>query len=91
MGRSSRKDEIPQVALTCFSEHGVNATTVKVICDRSRADTSSLYRHSGDKKHIHDELYPAGIGQYAALLEAGSVRARSAGETVRLLVTSYIS
>ncbi|HCG0375470.1 TPA: TetR/AcrR family transcriptional regulator, partial [Pseudomonas aeruginosa] len=90
MGRSSRKDEILQAALACFSEHGVDATTIEMIRDRSGASIGSLYHHFGNKERIHGELYLAGIGQYAALLEAGFARARSAEETVRLLVTSYI-
>ncbi|WP_162980450.1 TetR/AcrR family transcriptional regulator, partial [Pseudomonas aeruginosa] len=88
MGRSSRKDEILQAALACFSEHGVDATTIEMIRDRSGASIGSLYHHFGNKERIHGELYLAGIGQYAALLEAGFARARSAEEMVRLLVTS---
>lgn len=71
MGRSSRKDEILQAALACFSEHGVDATTIEMIRDRSGASIGSLYHHFGNKERIHGELYLAGIGQYAALLEAG--------------------
>lgn len=74
MGRSSRKDEILQAALACFSEHGVDATTIEMIRDRSGASIGSLYHHFGNKERIHGELYLAGIGQYAALLEAGFAR-----------------
>ncbi|VFT27135.1 transcriptional regulator [Pseudomonas aeruginosa] len=70
MGRSSRKDEILQAALACFSEHGVDATTIEMIRDRSGASIGSLYHHFGNKERIHGELYLAGIGQYAALLES---------------------
>ncbi|MBN0379368.1 TetR/AcrR family transcriptional regulator, partial [Pseudomonas aeruginosa] len=69
---------------------GVDATTIEMIRDRSGASIGSLYHHFGNKERIHGELYLAGIGQYAALLEAGFARARSAEEMVRLLVTSYI-
>ena len=62
MGRSSRKDEILQAALACFSEHGVDATTIEMIRDRSGASIGSLYHHFGNKERIHGELYLAGIG-----------------------------
>lgn len=90
MGRSSRKDEILQAALACFSEHGVDATTIEMIRDRSGASIGSLYHHFGNKERIHGELYLAGIGQYAALLEAGFRQGAQRRGTVRLLVTSYI-
>jgi len=37
MARSSRKQEILQAALACFTEFGVEATTIEMIRDRSGA------------------------------------------------------
>ena len=37
MARSSRKQEILQAALACFTECGVEATTIEMIRDRSGA------------------------------------------------------
>ena len=40
MARPSRKDEILQAALACFTEHGVDVTTIEMIRDRSGASNS---------------------------------------------------
>jgi AcrR family transcriptional regulator len=90
MARPSRKDDILQAALACFSESGVDATTIEMIRDRSGASNGSLYHHYGNKERIIGALYLAGVGQYAALLDAGLHEAKSAEAVVKLFVTSYI-
>jgi AcrR family transcriptional regulator len=90
MARPSRKDDILQAALACFSESGVDATTIEMIRDRSGASIGSLYHHYGNKERIIGALYLAGVGQYAALLDAGLHEAKSAEAVVKLFVTSYI-
>ncbi|MBB4864554.1 AcrR family transcriptional regulator [Pseudomonas nitritireducens] len=90
MARPSRKDDILQAALACFSESGVDATTIEMIRDRSGASIGSLYHHYGNKERIIGALYLAGVGQYAALLDAGLQEAKSAEAVVKLFVTSYI-
>ncbi|WP_207885667.1 TetR/AcrR family transcriptional regulator [Pseudomonas sp. 30_B] len=90
MARPSRKDDILQAALACFSESGVDATTIEMIRDRSGASIGSLYHHYGNKERIIGALYLAGVGQYAALLDAGLEEAKSAEDIVKLFVTSYI-
>lgn len=90
MARPSRKDEILQAALACFTEHGVDVTTIEMIRDRSGASIGSLYHHFGNKDRIIAALYLAGTAQYAELLQRGFASAASAEACVKLLVTSYI-
>lgn len=90
MARPSRKDDILQAALACFSEFGVDATTIEMIRDRSGASIGSLYHHYGNKERIIGALYLTGVGQYAALLDAGLQEAKSAEAVVKLFVTSYV-
>lgn len=90
MARASRKDEILQAALACFTEVGVDATTIEMIRDRSGASIGSIYHHFGNKERIIAALYLAGTAQYAALLERGFAEVSSAEACVKLLVTSYI-
>nr|WP_288256932.1 TetR/AcrR family transcriptional regulator [uncultured Pseudomonas sp.] len=90
MARPSRKDEILQAALACFTEHGVDVTTIEMIRDRSGASIGSLYHHFGNKERIIAALYLAGTEQYAELLQRGFASAASAEACVKLLVTSYI-
>jgi AcrR family transcriptional regulator len=90
MARRSRKDEILQAALACFTEVGVDGTTIEMIRDRSEASIGSLYHHFGNKERIIAALYLAGTAEYAAMLEEGFTTADSAEACVKLLVTSYI-
>lgn len=90
MARPSRKDEILQAALACFTEHGVDVTTIEMIRDRSGSSIGSLYHHFGNKERIIAALYLAGTAQYADLLQRGFASAASAEACVKLLVTSYI-
>ncbi|MCP9340736.1 TetR/AcrR family transcriptional regulator [Stutzerimonas xanthomarina] len=90
MARSSRKQEILQAALACFTEFGVEATTIEMIRDRSGASIGSLYHHFGNRERIIAALYLEGIGEYAARLEAGLIETLDAEACVRLFVTSYI-
>nr|WP_059392438.1 TetR/AcrR family transcriptional regulator [Pseudomonas toyotomiensis] len=90
MARPSRKDEILQAALACFTEHGVDVTTIEMIRDRSGASIGSLYHHFGNKERIIAALYLAGTAQYADLLQRGFASAACAEACVKLLVTSYI-
>ncbi|WP_271408168.1 TetR/AcrR family transcriptional regulator [Pseudomonas sp. Q1-7] len=90
MGRPSRKDEILQAALACFTDHGVDATTIEMIRERSGASIGSLYHHFGNKERIIAALYLEGISGYARLVEAGFAQADSAEACIRLLVACYI-
>lgn len=90
MARRSRKDEILQAALACFTDFGVDATTIEMIRDRSGASIGSLYHHFGNKERIIGALYLAGTAEYAALLAEGFAHADSAEACVKLLVTSYV-
>ncbi|MGE4408301.1 TetR/AcrR family transcriptional regulator [Pseudomonas sp.] len=90
MARSARKQQILQAALACFSESGVDATTIEMIRDRSGASIGSLYHHFGNRERIIAALYLEGIGEYAALLEAGLVDSLGAEACVKLFVTGYV-
>ena len=90
MARSSRKQEILQAALACFTEQGVDATTIEMIRERSGASIGSLYHHFGNRERIIAALYLEGIGEYAALLEAGLVDTLQAEACVKLFVTCYV-
>ena len=59
MARSSRKQEILQAALACFTEFGVEATTIEMIRDRSGASIGSVYHHFGNRERIIAALYLA--------------------------------
>ena len=57
---ATRRKEILQAALSCFSEQGFDATTVEQIRHRSGASTGSIYHHFKNKAHIAAALYLEG-------------------------------
>ena len=60
----TRRAEILEAALWCFSEFGLEATTIEMIRSRSGASVGSLYHHFGDKTGIAAALALDGIEDY---------------------------
>ncbi len=90
MPRASRKDSILEAALACFSEHGVEATTIEMIRERSGASIGSLYHHFGNKERILAALYVAGTEAYHGFLQDAWQHVDGAQSAVETLVGSYI-
>lgn len=90
MPRKSRKESILVAALECFTEYGVESTTIEMIRDRADASIGSLYHHFGNKERIIGALYLAGLADYVTVLESRMDEATDAQACIRLLVTSYI-
>ena len=68
---ASRRREIIQAALACFTERGFTETTMADIRRRSRASTGSIYHHFKSKEHLAAEIYLEGIRDYqVGLLKA---------------------
>jgi AcrR family transcriptional regulator len=57
----ARKASILDAALACFSERGMEATTVQHIRDRADCSIGSIYHHFGSKEGIAEELFLEGI------------------------------
>lgn len=60
----SRRKDIIAAALTCFVEHGVEATTIEMICKSAGASVGSLYHHFGNKEGLATEVYVAGLRNF---------------------------
>lgn len=92
-GRSAatraRKDSVLEAALACFSEHGLENTTIQQIQARANCSIGSLYHHFGSKEGIAEELFLDGV----ALLNRSMlqrIRAATNGEeSVHAVVAAY--
>ena len=49
---SSRRRDVLQAALKCFSERGAEATSIEMIRDLSGASVGSIYHHFGGKNEL---------------------------------------
>jgi len=69
-GTKSRRKDIIDAALACFSEDGFTETGMSDICKRAGASTGSVYHHFKSKEQLATAVYIEGINEYqAGLLE----------------------
>ena len=54
--RTTRRDELLELAATMFAERGLRATTVRDIADSAGILSGSLYHHFSSKEEMVDEL-----------------------------------
>ncbi len=60
----ARRQEILSAALDCFTESGVEATTIEDIRARSGASVGSIYHHFGSKEKLAGALYLKALRDY---------------------------
>ncbi|WP_019141640.1 TetR/AcrR family transcriptional regulator [Noviherbaspirillum massiliense] len=88
--RKSRKQEILDAALSCFTEHGVEATTIDMIRERSGSSVGSMYHHFGSKESIAAALYVDALAGYHAYQQELLSAANGAEEGVKAIACAYI-
>jgi len=83
----SRRQEIIQGALACFTELGFTQTSMSDIGRRSNASTGSIYHHFESKEQLATEVYLEGIRDYQegflAVLEAQQSARDGISEVIR--------
>ena len=84
-----RKQQVVAAALACFTDKGVEKTTVKDICRRSGCSVGSLYHHFGNKEGVAGELFIHAIELLNRDLLDRLLRCRSVASGVRMVVTQY--
>lgn len=85
----ARKAAILEAALACFTEHGIEATTIDDIRQASKVSTGSLYHHFGSKEGIASALFIDGISRLNADLMRRLKRCGNAEQSVRMVVVQY--
>lgn len=88
--KKSRKQEILDAALRCFTENGIEATTIEMIRERSQASVGSMYHHFGNKESIAATLYIEALAEHHEYQQALLAKARSAEEGVKAIAYAYI-
>lgn len=81
-----RRGEILQSALACFTERGIDETTIADIRDRAGATTGSIYHFFAGKDALLGALYVEVLRGYQASLLERLARARSGRGAVRGIV-----
>lgn len=88
--KKSRKQEILDAALACFTEHGIEATTIDMIRERSGSSVGSMYHHFGSKESIAGALYVDALAGYHAYQQELLSAASSAEEGVKAIAHAYV-
>ena len=86
---AARKQQVVAAALKCFTEKGVEKTTVADICRQSGCSVGSLYHHFGNKEGVAGELFIHAIELLNKDLLGRLRRCRSVASGVRMVVTQY--
>ena len=58
------KDELVDIALSIFSQHGYKKTTLKDIADAAGISTAALYRYILDKQELYDAAAHRGLSRW---------------------------
>ena len=89
--RRSRRDEILQAALRCFTRSGYAQASIEDVVRESGASVGSIYHHFGGKEQLAAALYVEGLAGYqrgfATTLEQGHPDAE---EAVRAVVAHHL-
>lgn len=90
MELSETKQRILSGALTCFIEHGVEATRIADIRRASGISVGSIYHHFGNKDAIVVALFLSGMRGHSEMQEQALAATSSAEEGVKTIVRCYI-
>lgn len=90
-GSESRRRDIINAALACFSEIGFSETGMEDIRSRSGASTGSIYHHFKGKEQLAAEVYIEGIGNYQQALIRVLEGCEGAREGISALITHHLT
>lgn len=90
MASHSKRRQILEAALHCFTTRGVEATTIEDIRARSNASVGSIYHHFGSKEELASALYLAGLQSYQEGFLRELKRHRKAESGIRAVVSYHL-
>lgn len=88
--RKAHKRLILRVALQCFNELGIAATTVETIRERAQSSIGSIYHHFGNKDGLVAALFFAALDDQQAQAAPRMAEARSTQGAIEALVHSFM-
>ncbi len=88
--RAGLKRDILEQALVCFTEYGIEATTIDAIKTRCQTSVGAIYHHFGNKEGVLAALFFVAQDDQQAFLKPYLERAETLQEVIEALVTSYI-
>jgi len=86
----TRKKEIIQAALKCFSELGYTETSMSDICVQAKASTGSVYHHYKSKEQLAVAVYLDGISEYQAGMIKNLEKEQEASRGINSIIRYHI-
>lgn len=83
---AEKKRQILEVALQCFEEHGVEATTIDMIRQASGVSVGSLYHHFGNKESIAAAVYIQGMRDFGDTVRRYLAEAETLEDRIKAVV-----
>ena len=84
---SELKSRVMEVALSYFSEVGIERTNVSNILTDAECSVGSLYHHFGNKEGIAEAVFIDGVNQFNSRLLAALLPRRTASTGIKAIVT----
>ncbi len=88
-GTAARRESVLQAALACFTEQGVENTTIQDIQRKARCSVGSLYHHFGSKEGIAEELFIDSIERFNRGMLRKLKGSSGAEQSVKAVVRFY--
>ena len=85
----ARKRQILRAALQCFTDKGVERSSVQDICKAAGCSVGSLYHHFGSKEGVAGELFLDSLQLVNADLLQRLQRCRGVSSSVKMVVNQY--
>lgn len=77
-----KKRAIIDKALMCFVEHGVEGTSIEMLCQATQTSVGSLYHHFGNKDAIAGAVFIEGMRDFAKLVSVYLAECGDASESL---------
>lgn len=87
---SRKKQQIIDAALQLYHQHGIEATTIEMVCTATETSIGSFYHHFGNKEGLAVAVYLMGLQQFSAQLWQSLQACRSIKQAVYTIVESNI-
>lgn len=87
---TEKKQQIIKTALEIFDQHGVENTTIEMICTATNTSIGSLYHHFGSKEGLAAKVYLTGLQQFSKSLLDALQHCTTAKEAVFCVVETNV-
>ncbi|MCU0189367.1 TetR/AcrR family transcriptional regulator, partial [Citrobacter freundii] len=87
---SLKKRLVIEHALALYNLHGIEATTVEMVCDEAKISVGSFYHHFGSKEGLALAVYTVGLKDFSLYLSEALQKCKTIHQVVTVIVNANI-